>query len=288
MQQLLIIKLVVGFLMLLTAVVFILNFRACKEVLSKIDKLKTFLMAFIANFFDTFGIGSFSSFFAMRNIFKLMPDNRTYNGSLVIQAALPTAMQSILFLGLINIDTVTLLVSCVSIASGGIISGYLVKYVSKRAILGVMLTTFAISAILIILNKLHLLNIGGELTSVRGDKLIILAAVMLIAGGLPAFGVGYYSIVLVVIFMLGVSPVVAYPIMTTASAVQMPMTAIPMIKNRQFLSVSTLLMTIAGTIAVLIAAPIISKISSSELKWVLLVVLGYNITQLVKQLRKKA
>ena len=201
MEQLLIIKLVVGLLMLVTLVFFILNYRLCKDVLTK-------------------------AFFAMRNFLKLMPDNKTYNGSLVVQAALPTAVQSILFLGLVQVDTLMLVVSCVSIAIGGIISGYLINRVSRQGILYVMLITFMISAALLVLNKFHLLNIGGELTYVRGDKLIILAVVMLLAGMLPAFGVGYYSIVLVIIFMLGISPIVAYPIMTTASAVQMPMTAI--------------------------------------------------------------
>lgn len=286
MEQLLIIKLVVGLLMLVTLVFFILNYRLCKDVLTKAQKFKTFSMSFIANFFDTFGIGSFSSFFAMRNFLKLMPDNKTYNGSLVVQAALPTAVQSILFLGLVQVDTLMLVVSCVSIAIGGIISGYLINRVSRQGILYVMLITFMISAALLILNKFNLLNIGGELTYVRGDKLIILAVVMLLAGMLPAFGVGYYSIVLVIIFMLGISPIVAYPIMTTASAVQMPMTAIPMIKSHKFLSFSSLLMTIAGLLAVAIAAPVISKINSAELKWILLIVLIYNITQLLKQMSK--
>ena len=105
---------------------------------------------------------------------------------------------------------------------------------------------------------------------------------MFLAGCLPAFGVGYYSIILVVIFLLGLSPAVAYPIMTTASAVQMPMTAVPMIKTRQYYSFSTLLMAIPGCIAVFIAAPIISRVDASFLKWVLLVVIFYNIWALFK------
>ena len=45
-------------------------------------------------------------------------------------------------------------------------------------------------------------------------------------------------------------------------------------------------MTIAGLLAVAIAAPVISKINSAELKWILLIVLIYNITQLLKQMSK--
>lgn len=282
MDQILIVRFVVGCLVLVTFVYFLLNYKYGKDAISTSGKTKTIASGFLANFFDTFGIGSFSSYFALRNLFGLMPDNKRYNGTLVIQAALPTALQSILFLGLVKIDSITLIVSCVAIAIGGLLSGYFVKFVSRGAIFNVMLITFILTAITIVLNKLNLLDIGGNLTQIRGAKLIILAIVMLIAGCLPAFGVGYYSIVLVVIFLLGLSPAAAYPIMTTASAVQMPMTAIPMIKTRQFYSLSAMLLTLMGCLAVFIAAPIISKIDTSMLKWVLLIVLAYNIWMLIK------
>ena len=44
-------------------------------------------------------------------------------------------------------------------------------------------------------------------------------------------------------------------------------------------------MAIPGCLAVLIAAPIISKVDASYLKWVLLVVIFYNIWTLIKAKR---
>lgn len=286
MDQIFWIKVIVGGLSIVTMLYFFAHIRYGAEELSARERIRTMISSFLANFFDTFGIGSFSSYFALRNFFGLMPDTKRYNGSLVMQATLPTALQSILFLGLVQIDSITLVTACVAIALGGIISGYFVKFVSKGAIFNVMLITFIITAIVLVMNKLNLLDIGGNLEQVRGMKLLVLAIVMFLAGCLPAFGVGYYSIVLVVIFLLGLSPAIAYPIMTTASAVQMPMTAIPMIKTRQFYSQSSLLMMIVGCVAVMIAAPIISNIDASVLKWILLVVLAYNIWALIKAKRE--
>lgn len=282
MGQIFWIKSIVGLFAIATFMYFLANIHYGKDYLSSSQRIRTAISGFVANFFDTFGIGSFSSYFAMRNLFKLMPDNKRYNGSLVIQATLPTALQSILFLALVQIDSITLVTSCVAIALGGILSGYFVKFVSRGTIFNVMLITFILTAVIIVMNKLNILDVGGNLAQVRGTKLIILAVVMFIAGCLPAFGVGYYSIVLVVIFLLGLSPSVAYPIMTTASAIQMPMTAFPMIKNLQFYSQSALILTVVGCIAVMIAAPIISKIDTSMLKWVLLLVLAYNMWMLMK------
>lgn len=282
MNQLLVIKIGVILLVCTIFIYFLFNFKYGKEQLSLRSKLQTASSGFAANFFDTFGVGSFSSYFALRNLFGLMPDTKRYNGTLVVQATLPTMLQSILFLQLVKIDSLTLVVSCVAIALGGVVSGYFVKYVSKGTIYNVMLVTFAVTAIILILSNMNMLNVGGDLSQVRDTKLIILGVIMFLAGCLPAFGVGYYSIVLVVIFLLGLSPAVAYPIMTTASAVQMPMTAVPMIKNRQFYSLSALILAIMGCVAVFIAAPIISSIDSSMLKWILLVVLIYNIFMLIK------
>ncbi len=282
MSQILVIKIIVTILVLATFAYFLLNIRHGAEQLSLKAKIQTAFTGFIATFFDTFGIGSFASIFALRNAFKLMPDNKRFNGSMVVQSTLPTMIQSILFLQLVQIDSITLITACVMIALGGIVSGYFVKFVTRNAIYNVMLVTFLITIIILILNQMNMLSIGGSLIQVRDGKLVALGIIMFLAGCLPAFGVGYYSIILVVIFLLGLSPAVAYPIMTTASAVQMPMTAVPMIKTRQYYSFSTLLMAIPGCIAVFIAAPIISKVDSSYLKWVLLVVIVYNIWTLFK------
>lgn len=282
MSQILLIKLIVAGLVILAMLYFLANFRYAQEIISTRAKWWTALSGFVANFFDTFGIGSFSTFFALRNLFHLMPNAKRYNGSLVIQATLTTLLQSTLFLQLVKIDLVTLVVAASLISVGGISSGFLLKYVTRRAIYNVMLVVFMLTAGLIILEQLHLLTIGGYLIQVRGEKLVILGMVMFLAGCLPAFGVGYYSIVLVVIFLLGLSPAVAFPIMTTASAIQMPLTALPMIKTRQFYAMSTLLMAIPGCVAVFIAAPIIAQVDLNYLKWLLLLVLGYNIMVLVR------
>jgi len=129
---------------------------------------------------------------------------------------------------------------------------------------------------------------GGVAISISGVKLIIFAIFMLLAGALPAFGVGYYSLVQISIFMLGVNPIIAFPVMTTASAFQMPLTAVPFILKKKFYFKSTLILAITGAIGVMLAAPLISMINSYTLKWILLVIVIYNIVTLTKSLKAKA
>ena len=288
MHEILAIKIFVTLLVAGACGYFLFNYRCGREQLNFSQKLRTGAAGFIANFLDTFGLGSFATFFALRNSLGLMPDTLRYTSSIVIQAMVVTLVQSLLFLQLVKIDITTLVVSCIMIAMGGVLSGYLVKFIRRDLIYKVMLVTFLVTAVIVILNLFNLLSISGSLIQVRGLKLILLGVIMFVAGCLPAFGVGYYSIVLVAIFLLGLSPAVAYPIMTTASAVQMPMTGIAMIKNRRYYSLSVLLMALPGCVAVLISAPIISRVDSSYLKWVLLVVLIYNMRLLLKVIRSRA
>ena len=89
-------------------------------------------------------------------------------------------------------------------------------------------------------------NIHG----LTGYRLAIFAGFMFISGLLPAFGVGYYSLVQVFIFIVGASPIIAFPIMATASAFQMPATAVPFILKRKFYFKSALILMIAGLLNV--------------------------------------
>lgn len=285
MSEILLIKLTVAGLVISALLYFLARFRYGQEHLTFKSKIATAASGFAANFFDTFGIGSFATLFALRNLFKLMPDHKRYNGSLVIQAMLTTLVQSTMFLQLVSIDVTTVAVSSCLIALGGFVSGFLIRYVTRNFIYSVMLTVFIGTLLILVLDHLSLLTVGGYLLQVRGMKLVILSLVMFIAGCLPAFGVGYYSVVLSVIFLLGLSPAVAYPIMTTASAIQMPMTAIPMIKTRQFYSLSALLMAIPGCVAVFFAVPIIAHVNMLYLRWILLIILAYNVIILLRAKR---
>jgi uncharacterized membrane protein YfcA len=62
----------------------------------------------------------------------------------------------------------------------------------------------------------------------------------------------------------------------------MPVTSITFINKQKFYSKATVLMALFGVIGVLIAAPLISKVDSYTLKWILLGVVIYNVITLAK------
>lgn len=282
MSSLFLIKLFAVILSFLILILFFV-YRNATEHLSIMAKVKIAIMGFIANVGDTFGVGSFASIIAMRKIFSVMPDEASLIGSMNLQAMITALAQALIFLHFVDVDLLTLIVSCIMIAFGGMLSGFIAVNVSRRFITITMLCAFIITGFILLLSQLGVFTINGSGNGLSGARLIIFAIFMFVSGLLPAFGVGYYSLVQIFIFIIGASPIVAFPIMATASAFQMPATSVPFILKRKFYFKATLLLMIFGTLGVVFAAPLIAHVNSYYLRWILFGVIVYNIIILAKR-----
>lgn len=276
-----------GIAILLAVVIVVYFFMNYKdETLSFVAQVKIACIGFIANLLDTIGIGSFAIIVALRRMLGVMEDDVKLIGSMNIQAIITALAQTLIFLHFIPLDLVTLLIAVAMIALGGFLSSFIAVRVNTRFVHQVMLIAFAVTGILLLLSQFNLLDISGGSDAIRGTKLVIFAIFMLAAGALPAFGVGYYSLVKTSIFLFGVNPIIAFPIMASASAYQMPVTSLNFISKGKFYSRSTILLASFGLLGVFIAAPLISKVDSYTLKWILLGVVVYNVVTLAKAHKK--
>lgn len=252
-----------------------------QEKLSSISQVKVAAIGFIANLFDTIGIGSFAVIVALRRLFGVMPDDVKLIGTMNIQAMITSLAQALIFLHFVHLDLATLMIAIFMISLGGFVSGFMVVRIDKKLVRQIMLTAFAITGVLLLLTQFHVIK-AARGTDIHGIKLVLFAILMLISGALPAFGVGYYALIQTSIFVLGVNPIIAFPIMACASAYQMPLTSMTFIPKQKFYPKSTLLLAVFGLIGVFIAAPLISKVDQYTLKWILFGVVVYNIITLAK------
>lgn len=247
------------------------------EKLSFKDQSKIALIGVISNFLDTIGIGSFAVIIAMRKMFNVMEDDVKLIGTMNIQAAITSLAQMLIFLHFVKVDFITVLVGIVMIAVGGLLSGLIAVRIDKRIVHKIMLWAFIITGALLLLIQLRVFNFPASNEYVSGYKLIVFAFFMLIAGMLPAFGVGYYSIVEATMFLFGLKSIVAFPIMTAASSYQMPLTSATFINKGKFYGKSTIIMSLFGVLGVFAAAMLITNVNSYVLKWILLAIIVYNI-----------
>ncbi len=240
------------------------------------------VVSFVA---DTIGVGSFAVNIAIAKTFKLVEDAGLpgfVNGAQVI----PGAIEAIFFLGVLHVDPLTLIV-LVSVATlGGFIGGIFASKIHTGTIRIIMIVAFMVVIFLLLGSLLGLMPVGGDLMALAGIKLMLGFVGMFVVGFLVCFGVGLFAIVQAILFLLGMSLLVAFPIMTTAGAIQQPVTAFAFVFKGKIPLRRILIVSMFGIIGVFIGFNIVKALSTTQLHWLLVLVISYNTVSLIRSYRK--
>ncbi len=250
--------------------------RAPQEPLSFINYIKLFFSGIIAFIADTLGVGSFAVNVALAKMLGTFRDDElpaVNNGAQVI----PGTIESLFFMHLVDVDLTTLLTLVSGACIGGLLGGFVVSQLSKQAIRLAMVCSFALIIALLISHQFRLLPVGGDLIELHSWKLIIAFFALVICGALTSVGIGLFVMVQGVLFVMNISPVVAFPIMTTAGAMQQPLTTLVFLQQNKIPLKKTLILSLSGCIGVLITLPIFSKLTITWLHSLLLCILIYNL-----------
>ncbi|MDP1601809.1 MAG: TSUP family transporter [Legionella sp.] len=230
------------------------------------------IVAFIA---DTLGIGSFAVNVALAKLLGTFPDDElpaVNNGAQVI----PGTIESIFFIQLVDVDLTTLLTLVIGTCIGGLIGGGIVSQLSKQAIRLAMMCCFIGIIALLVASQMRLMPLGGDVVELHGWKLYIGFVAMILCGGLTSVGVGLFVMVQGVLFLLNVSPLVAFPIMTTAGAMQQPLTTLVFLQQDKIPLKKTLILSVSGCIGVVLTMQIFSNLTITWLHTLLMGILIYN------------
>ncbi len=247
-----------------------------KTNLSQTEKFKLAFTGMVAFIADTLGMGSFAINIALSKHFKTFKDEELpalCNGAQVI----PGTLESIFFIQIIDVDLITLLTLVIGTCIGGVLGGNIMTRLSQQKIRFAMIIAFTGIIGLLALKQLHVLPEGGSLIALHSWKLAIGFFAMIICGSLTSVGIGLFAMVQGVLFLMGVSPAVAFPIMTTAGAMQQPLTTLVFLKHNKIPLKKTLFLSAFGCLGVFIALPIISHLNTSWLHSLLLLVMTYNV-----------
>lgn len=245
------------------------------DSITRLGHVHLMISGVTAFFMDTIGVGSFACNIALANYFKTFKDEEL-PGMLNGAQVLPGAIEALFFLGVIQVDLITLITLIAATCLGGVIGASIISKLNAQALRVVMLIAFPTIIFLILCNQFQWLPIGGNKIALEGHELIWGFMGLLIAGALTAAGVGLFAMIQAVLFCLGMSPLIAFPIMTAAGALQQPLsTCIFVFKNKVPLK-KALLISLYGVIGVLLALPIITHLSARKLHILLIIVLTYN------------
>lgn len=236
---------------------------------------KVAAIGFVANFLDTLGIGSFAVKTACYKHFGLI-DDRVLPGTLNGQCVLPTAVQSLIFVGMVDVDPVTLVSMMAAAALGAAIGARHVAAFDRQKVRVVMAGSLLVVAALIFCGLLGLFPLGGEAMGLSGTKLAIALVGNFLFGVLMNVGIGLFAPCMTLIYLLGMHPIAAFPIMMGSTAVLSVFSASTFIRRGAFDAQAVLAVAIFGPIGVVLAAFLVRSLDLAMLKWLVGIVVLYT------------
>ena len=246
-----------------------------QKVLENVSVVKTALIGFVVNFFDVLGIGAFAPQTALLKFTKQTED-RILPGTLNVSNTIPVLIQALIFIQIIEVEPITLISMLLSAASGAILGAGIVAKLSVRKIQLTMGFALLVTAFFMLSGQMHWIQNGGESIGLTGGKLALAIGVNFILGAFMTVGIGLYAPCMALVYALGMSPLVAFPIMMGSCAFLMPPASAKFIKEGAYNRKASVSMAIPGIIAVLIAAFLIKSLPLNTLRWVVIVVIIYT------------
>jgi len=255
--------------------IFAIDILKNKNNLEKVSWLKTGLIGFVVNFFDVLGIGAFAPQTALLKFTKQTSD-KLIPGTMNVANTLPVLIQAIIFIQVIQVEPITLLVMFATATGGAILGAGIVSKLSENKIRFTISIALLVTASFMFANKMHWIHGEGVAIGLHGWKLVVAGLINFILGAMMTAGVGLYAPCMALVFLLGMSPQVAFPIMMGSCAFLMPPASFKFIRSGAYNKKAALGMAIPSIIAVLIAAFIVKTLPLDALRWIVFVVILYT------------
>ncbi len=239
--------------------------------------IKSALIGFVTDFFDTLGIGSYATSAAAFRATKEV-DDELLPGTLNVAHTIPVILEAFIFITAVNVAPVTLIVMIVSATIGGWFGAGIISKLNKSTVQLIVAIALLFTAFLMLVSQTGIIDSMGNGTaiSLTGNKLIIGAIGNFILGILMSASVGLYAPCMALVYFLGLSPEVAFPIMMGSCAFLMPVSGVKFIKEGKYARKQSLSVTIGGVIGVIVAAFFLTNMPIDILTWLVIIVILYT------------
>jgi uncharacterized membrane protein YfcA len=256
----------------------LLRARASERVAPSASFVAT---GFVANFFDTLGIGSFATTTAIFRHWRLVRDERI-PGTLNTGNTFPTILQAFIYTKIVPVDARTLILMIAAAAVGAWLgAGFVARWPRRRVQIGMGGALFAAAAVMLAA-QLHIVPSGGELLRLDGARLAVGLVGNFGLGMLMTIGIGLYAPCMILVTLLGMNPTAAFPIMMGSCAFLMPVASARFIRAKCYDPRATFGMLLGGAPAVLIAAFIIRSLPLDAVRWLVVIVVVYTAFGLLR------
>lgn len=238
-------------------------------------------ISFIANFFDTLGIGSYATTTSMFRFWNVVRDEKI-PGTLNVGYVIPTTVQALIYITIVEVEFFTLAMIIAGAVAGAWLGAGVVSGLPRRQVQIGMGFALLGAATLMLLSLTGIGPAPGTALGVSGATLAIAVAISMILGALMMLGIGYYAPCLIMISLIGMNPTAAFPIMMGACAFLMPVGSLQFIRKQSYDLRAAIGLLLGGPLAVLIAAFIVRSLPLDYVRWGVVLIVIYTAVGMLR------
>jgi uncharacterized membrane protein YfcA len=243
-------------------------------------------IGYVTNFLDTLGIGSYAQITAL---FKLRgrPQDELIPGTLNVGSSIPAFLSSLLFFGAVAVEPVLLASMVISSGIGAWVGAGVVSRMPRRGIQGFMGAALLIAAGFFAMTALGVLPPSGTAMGLSGWRFAIAVLANFVFGTLMCIGIGNYAPSMVLLGLLGMHPMAAYPIMIGSDGVLIPIATLGFLRSGRFSHGCALGLTLGGVLGTLCAFPLVNLIGRylPLMRWFVIVVIVFAAVSMLRSAR---
>ncbi|MEG1661031.1 MAG: hypothetical protein RR332_00820, partial [Clostridiales bacterium] len=265
-----------------------------KDLLSHLAEIKAepgnpklqALNAIFQYFFSTLGISDYAiSTILYTKTGWVSP--RKLPGTLNTQCMLPVFITGIAYMIHTKVELITIVPCLVAQMAGALIGPRFAIKINIRSLKKLLSCSLFLAGGFILATLLGWLNIGGDALGFHGYQLAIAIPCFFLFGFVKAFGVGCFPLTMLLVFFLGLHPLVAYPLMMGAGALSSPIVASQFIFYDSYARRLTLFTSTLGLIGVFSAVSLIHHLDITLLQWLIAFVVIFAAVDMFRSARQQ-
>ncbi len=218
----------------------------------------------VTDFLDALGIGSFAPTTALFKI-RGEPRDELIPGTLNVGHNTAAFLETVLYVTAVTVQPALLACMVGSAAAGAWLGAGVVSRLPRRAIQIFMGAALLVAAVFFAMK-----NLGGLQPS--GSDF----------GALMCIGIGNYAPSVILLSLLGMHPLAAFPIMMGSDGIVQPVASLGFFKSGRFAQGPALGLALGGVVGVLVAFYIVKQLPLTAMRWLVIVVVTYAALSMLR------
>jgi uncharacterized membrane protein YfcA len=279
----------------LLAAIFVMNIlfvigwvRAIRQGVTVLrwPRLGDLAIGFVTEFLDALGIGSFAPTTAL---FKLRgsPRDELIPGTLNVGHCLGAVIETAVFVTAVRVNPILLVATVGSATLGGWLGAGVVSRLPRREIQVFMGVALLIAATVFVMANVGAFPAGGVEMDLSGWKFYFAVIMSCGLGALMSIGIGIYAPQMIMLALLGLNPLGAFPIMMGSCGLLQPVASLRFFKTGRFDFRSSIGLTMGGVPGILIAVFIVESLPLQILRWLVAGVVMYAALSMLRSARRE-